>query len=221
MSSRGTVRSDGMFRTRTFKLVALLFAAPALLVLMLAGPAPAGTITYIPQTVYYTYCFSHPPAARIASGDTVITKTRDASNDAFRPTMKTIAEGNLDLSRVNPQTGPFYVEGAEPGDTLKVHLDKVTPNRDWGCGAAIPYFGAHALEYKTMMVTPPVEDTLFIWQLDRSRNMAVLNMPKSKIGRVEVPIRGFFGTIGTAPYGKECISSLVPGRSEERRVGKE
>src|SRR5437016_11356009 len=41
--------------------------------------------------------------------------------------------------------------------------------------------------------------------------MAVLNMPKSKIGRVEVPIRGFFGTIGTAPYGKECISSLVPG----------
>ena len=56
-----------MFRTRTFKLVALLFAAPVLFVLMLAAPAPAGTITYIPQTVYYTYCFSHPPAARIAS----------------------------------------------------------------------------------------------------------------------------------------------------------
>src|SRR5438128_479426 len=169
------------------------------------------TITYNPQTIYFTYCYSHPPAERIASGDTVITKTRDASNDAFRPTMKTIAEGNLDLSRVNPQTGPFYVEGAEPGDTLKVHLDKVTPNRDWGWGGAIPYFGALAPEYKTMMVTPPVQDTLFIWQLDRSRNVAVLNMPKSKIGRVEVPIRGFFGTIGTAPYGKECISSLVPG----------
>ncbi|TMG01526.1 MAG: acetamidase, partial [Chloroflexi bacterium] len=46
---------------------------------------------------------------------------------------------------------------------------------------------------------------------DRSRNVAILNMPKSKIGKVEVPIRGFLGTIGTAPYGKECISSLVPG----------
>ena len=200
-----------MVHARPLKLVAALLAAPLLFVLMLSLPAAAKTITYTPQTIYFTYCYSHPPAERIASGDTVITKTRDASNDAFRPTMKTIAEGNLDLSRVNPQTGPFYVEGAEPGDTLKVHLDKVTPNRDWGWGGAIPYFGALAPEYKTMMVTPPVQDTLFIWQLDRSRNMAVLNMPKSKIGRVEVPIRGFFGTIGTAPYGKECISSLVPG----------
>ncbi len=200
-----------MFRTRTFKLVALLFAAPALLVLMLAGPAPAGTITYIPQTVYYTYCFSHPPAARIASGDTVITKTRDASNDAFKPTDRTLAAGNLDLSRVNPQTGPFYVEGAEPGDTLKVHIDKIGLNREWGWGGAIPYFGALAPEYKTMMVTTPVEDTLFIWQLDARRNVGTLNMPKSKIGKVEIPLRPFFGTIGTAPYGKECISSLVPG----------
>ncbi|HEY3124900.1 MAG TPA: hypothetical protein VGK70_12685, partial [Thermoanaerobaculia bacterium] len=106
-----------MVHARPLKLVAALLAAPALFVLMLSLPAAAKTITYIPQTIYFTYCFSHPPAARIASGDTVITKTRDASNDAFRPTMKTIAEGNLDLSRVNPQTGPFYVEGAEPGDT--------------------------------------------------------------------------------------------------------
>lgn len=200
-----------MFRTRTFELVALLFAAPVLFVLMLAVPATAGTITYIPQTVYYTYCFSHPPAARIASGDTVITKTRDASNDAFKPTDRTIAAGNLDLSRVNPQTGPFYVEGAEPGDTLKVHIDKIGLNREWGWGGAIPYFGALAPEYKTMMVTAPVEDTLFVWQLDSRRNVGTLNMPKSKIGKVEIPLRPFFGTIGTAPYGKECISSLVPG----------
>src|SRR5271156_4001230 len=44
-------------------------------VLTLAGPIAAKTITYTPQQFYYTYCFSHPPAARIASGDTVITKT--------------------------------------------------------------------------------------------------------------------------------------------------
>jgi acetamidase/formamidase len=185
--------------------------SPALFVLLLAVPAPAKTITYIPQTIYFTYCFSHPPAARIASGDTVITKTRDASNDAFKPTDKTLAAGNLDLSRVNPQTGPFFVEGAEPGDTLKVHIDKISLNREWGWGGAIPYFGALAPEYKTMMVTPPVTDTLFIWQLDARRNVGILNMPKSKIGKVEIPLRPFFGTIGTAPYGKECISSLVPG----------
>ena len=99
-----------MVHARPLKLVAALLAAPALFVPMLSSPAAAKTITYTPQTIYFTYCYSHPPAERIASGDTVITKTRDASNDAFRPTMKTIAEGNLDLSRVNPQTGPFYVE---------------------------------------------------------------------------------------------------------------
>ena len=200
-----------MFDSRTLKLAAVLLVWPVLLVLVLSLPTSAKTVTYKPQTVYFTYCHSHPPAAPIASGDTVGTNIRDASNDAFQPTMKTSAEGKLDLSRVNPQTGPFYVEGAEPGDTLKVRLDKVTVNRDWGWGGALPYFGALAPEYKTMMVTAQVQDQLFIWRLDRSRNVAVLNMPKSKIGKVEVPIRGFLGTIGTAPYGKECISSLVPG----------
>ena len=174
------------------------------------GPVFAKTVNYVPQQIYFTYCFSHPPAARIASGDTVVTKTRDASNDAFKPTDKTLAP-SLDLTRVNPQTGPFFVEGAEPGDTLKVHIDKISLNRDWGWGGAIPFFGALAPEYKTMMVTPPVPDQLFIWRLDARRNVGILDMPKSKIGRVEIPLRPFFGTIGTAPPGKECLSSLVPG----------
>src|SRR5438093_12744943 len=103
-----------MVHARPLTLVATLLAWPSLFVLMLSLPATAKTITYIPQTIYFTYCHSHPPAARIASGDTVITKTRDASNDAFRPTMKTIAAGTLDLSRVNPHTGRFSVAGSGP-----------------------------------------------------------------------------------------------------------
>src|SRR5205814_6981835 len=70
---------------------------------------------------------------------------------------------------------------------------------------------ALAPEFKTMMITPPVQDRLYVWKLDARRGVAVLEMPKSKIGKVEVPVRPFFGTIGTAPSGKECISSLVPG----------
>jgi len=103
------------------------------------------------------------------------------------------------------------VEGAEPGDTLVVHIDSIEPNRDWGWGASIPGFGLLAPEYKTAMVTPTAPDRLFVWHLDRNRKVATLDMPKSKIGRVEVPLRPFFGTIGTAPAGKECISSLNPG----------
>ena len=179
--------------------------------MMLGRPAAAEVLRYDPgDTVYFTYCYAHPPALHMKPGDSVITRTRDASNDAFAPTDTTLAP-KLNLAKVNPQTGPFYIEGAEPGDTLVVHLDKIEFNRDWGWGGSIPYFGALAPEYKTMMVTPAAPDHLFVWHFDRSRNVAVLDMPNSKIGRVEVPLRPFFGTIGTAPAGKECISSLVPG----------
>jgi len=188
----------------------------AALLLSIAGlpvirPAQAAEVRYDPgDKVYFTYCHSHPPAMRINSGDSVITTTRDASNDVFSVSDKTVS-AKLDLTKVNPQTGPFYIEGAEPGDTLEVHIDSIDLNRDWGWGALIPYFGLLAPEYKTAMVTPAVPDHLFIWHLDKNRKVATLDMPNSKVGKVEVPIRPFFGTIGTAPAGKECISSLNPG----------
>jgi amidase len=184
-----------------------MFTAVALAAL----PAVAAEVEYDPQdTVYFTYCHAHPPAIRIKPGDTVSTRTKDASNDAFSPSDKTISP-KLDLTKVNPQTGPFYIEGAEPGDTLVVRIDEIELNRDWGWGGSIPYFGALAPEYKTAMITEPVPDRLFVWRLDRDRNVGILDLPNSKIGRVEVPLRPFFGTIGTAPAGKECWSSLTPG----------
>ena len=180
--------------------------------LVLGGAAVAAEIKYDPgNDVKFTYCYSHPPVARIKPGDTVVTSTRDASNDVYGVNDKTLFP-KLDLTKVNPQTGPFYIEGAEPGDTLVVHLDKIDFNREFGWGGSIPYFGALAPEYKTMMITPPVPDRLFVWKIDRSRRVATIDLPNSKIGKVEVPLRPFFGTIGTAPGGKECISSLVPGQ---------
>src|SRR5262252_10052481 len=198
---------------RTTEVTRLLSAAFGLstAALALAWPAVAAEVRYNPgDKVYFTYCYAHAPAARIKPGDTVITSTRDASNDAFSVSDKTVVP-KLDLTKVNPQTGPFYIEGAEPGDTLTVHIDSIELNRDWGWGASIPYFGLLAPEYKTAMVTPPAPDRLFIWRLDKGRKVATLDMPNSKIGKVEVPLRPFFGTIGTAPAGKECISSLIPG----------
>jgi amidase len=177
----------------------------------LAGPSLAAEHKYDPgDNVKFTYCYAHQPALRIKSGDSVVTSTRDASNDAFAPADKTVFP-KLDLSRVNPQTGPFYIEGAEPGDTLEVHIDKIDLNREWGWGASIPYFGALAPEYKTAMITAPAPDRLFVWKLDKAKKTGTIDLPNSKIGKVEVPLRPFFGTIGTAPAGKECISSLVPG----------
>src|SRR5690348_8589426 len=198
--------------TRSKSGLAMLAALPVVLAALCRPPAAvAAQLQYDPgDNVKFTYCYAHPPVMRIKSGDTVSTRTRDASNDAFSPSDKTVA-AKLDLTKVNPQTGPFYVEGAEPGDTLVVHIDSIDLNRDFGWGASIPGFGALAPEYKTAMVTPAAPDRLFVWHLDKNRKVGTLDLPNSKIGKVEVPLRPFFGTIGTAPAGKECISSLIPG----------
>lgn len=181
------------------------------LVMALAPSATAKTVRYDPKDkVFFTYCHAHPPVARIAPGDTVITSTRDAANDVFSPTDTTFYP-KADLAAVNPQTGPFYVEGAERGDTLVVHIERVTPNRDWGWGASIPFFGALEPEYKTAMITEPAPDKLFIWHFDAERKVATLDLPGSKVKKVEVPLRPFLGTIGVAPSGKECWSSITPG----------
>ena len=135
------------------------FLLSAALGLAVCGTAAAAEIRYSPgDNIQFTYCFSHPPVLRIRPGDSVITSTRDASNDVYSVGDKTIFP-KLDLTKVNPQTGPFFIEGAEPGDTLVVHIDKIDLNRDWGWGGSIPYFGTLAPEYKTMMITPPVQDT--------------------------------------------------------------
>ena len=190
---------------------AAIVALPMALAAFGTTPAPAAEHRYDPgDTVYFTYCHAHPPALRIRPGDTVHTRTKDAASDVFQPSDKTVFP-RLDLTKVNPQTGPFFVEGAEPGDTLVVKIDRIALNRDWGWGASIPYFGALAPEYKTAMITEPAPDRLFVWRLDRQRMIGTLDLPNSRIGKVEVPLRPFFGTIGTAPAGKECISSLVPG----------
>lgn len=200
-----------MFGTATKPKMAITVALSALFGSALTWSANAATVEYDPgDNVYFTYCYAHPPALRINPGDTVVTSTRDASNDVYT-TSDTTVFPKLDLSAVNPQTGPFYINGAEPGDTLVVHIDKIGLNRDWGWGGSIPYFGTLEPEYKTMMITEPAPDILYIWRLDLDRNVGILDLPKSKVGRVEVPLRPFLGTIGTALGGKECWSALTPG----------
>src|SRR2546422_10777870 len=106
-----------MVHARPLKLMAALLAAPALLVLMLSLPAAAKTITYNPQTIYFTYCYSHPPAERIACGDTVNTKTPSASHEALQLNLKTISVANLDPFRLTPRTCHLLLASAATGTT--------------------------------------------------------------------------------------------------------
>ena len=85
------------------------------------GQVRSETHRFTPQTFYNTYSAAHPPALRIRPGDRVSTKTVDASGVDWNG--KAVAAGG------NPETGPFYVEGAEPDDTLVVTFERIEPNR--------------------------------------------------------------------------------------------
>ena len=90
-----------------------------------AAPAQSPqTHRFTPTAFYTTYSFAHPPALRIRPGDRVVTKTIDAAGTDWNN--KPVSPGG------NPQTGPFYVEGAEPEDMLVVTIEKIDPNRATG-----------------------------------------------------------------------------------------
>ena len=78
---------------------------------------------YLPEN-YHLTIGPHDPVLSIKSGDTVYTKTVDAAGKDFN--------GQYVSVRGNPQTGPFFVEEAMPGDVLAVTLNKVRPNREDG-----------------------------------------------------------------------------------------
>jgi hypothetical protein len=81
-----------------------------------------------------------------------------------------LSSAKVDLRFVNPQTGPFYVEGAEPGDTLALHLVALEPARDWAASAAIPFFGGMTSTDRVVTLQDPLPDTTWIYELDRDRN---------------------------------------------------
>src|SRR5439155_5357197 len=95
------------------------FVMSALMLVALAR-LTADTHAFVPTAFYNTYSFAHPPALRIKPGDRVVTKTIDAGGVDWNG--KTVATGP------NPQTGPFYVDGAEPGDMIVVTIEKLETN---------------------------------------------------------------------------------------------
>ena len=95
----------------------------AIFPLVVVAPASSGaeTHTFVPSAFYNTYSASHPVALRVKPGDRVVTKTIDAAGVDWNG--KSVASGP------NPQTGPFYVEGAVPGDMLVVTFVRLETNR--------------------------------------------------------------------------------------------
>ena len=168
-------------------------------------------IEYTPTREQYAYTFGGASSAmRIKPG----TALRLWSDDAFGGALRSVddlSSAKVDLRFVNPQTGPFYVEGAEPGDTLVLHLVSLEPARDWGASATIPFFGGMTSTDRVVTLQDPLPDTTWIYDLDRARNTVAFAARHSD-HRIELPCEPMLGTVGVAPAGGEVRSSLVPDR---------
>jgi acetamidase/formamidase len=140
------------------------------------------------------------PVARVAPGESVEFDVSDASGSQLRASSTVADVGTLDFSKINPVTGPVFVDGAEPGDVLKITLLSFVPS-GWGWTANIPGFGLLADEFK--------EAALHVWRYDPAALAPAL------FGRwAKVPLKPFTGTIGVAP-AEPGLHSIVP----PRRVG--
>ena len=126
-------------------------------------------IEYTPTRDEYVYTFGGVASAmRVRPGTALRLWSEDAFNGVLR-SVDDLSSAKVDLRFVNPQTGPFYVEGAQAGDTLVLHLVVVEPARDWGASAAIPFFGGMTSTDRVVTLQEPLPDTTWIYELDRDR----------------------------------------------------
>jgi acetamidase/formamidase len=148
---------------------------------------------------YHTNFGPHAPVLHIQDGDTVLTTTVDAGG--YDKDGKEASPGG------NPQTGPFTIEGAEPGDTLAVHLDRLAPNRDKGfSGTVIAPWIVDAWDVRQLP-----EPKCGWWKVDRDAWTATLLEPETKLGRFTLPLFPMLGCFGVAPPNKQAINTGTSG----------
>ncbi len=168
-------------------------------------------IEFTPTREQYAWTFGGvEPVLRVRPGSVL----RLWSDDAFAGTLSSpehLSAERVDLTHVNPQTGPFYVEGAEPGDTLAIHVVDLTPARDWGASAVMPFFGGLTSTDRTAFLQDPLADTTWIYALDRAAGTVTFDARFSDM-TVALPLEPMLGTVGVAPPAGEVRTSLVPER---------
>jgi acetamidase/formamidase len=169
--------------------------------------APATNVVKYHATindVKYVYAVA-PPVAHLKSGDILETNTVDAFGNVIQKPSDPLSLVKGD----NPLTGPFYIEGAEPGDTLAVKILDLEVDSNQGVGAFAPGFGALNKTTYTPMLHTPLPEKIWFYPIDHATNTATFHALDSDFS-VKIPLHPFFGCIGVAPAGGEARSSIVP-----------
>jgi acetamidase/formamidase len=161
-----------------------------------------------PQQLRYTFGAAEP-LLTVRPGTVVELTTEDCFGGRVRG-VDDLPSQVCEFPYLNPVTGPIAVEGAEPGDTLAVHLVEIAPARDWAVSTTFPLFGALTATHQTAMLHEALEEVVWVYEVDRERGTCLFR-PRRGGPEVELPLDPMHGTIGVAPAGGEVFASITPG----------
>lgn len=158
----------------------------------------------------WTYTFGGvEPMATVRPGQVVSTWTMDCFGGRVSTTDH-LASERCDPRLLNPQTGPFHVDSAEPGDTLAVHFVSITPREAWGVSSTVPFFGALTATPMTAMLHEALTERTWIYDIDTT-DQVVRFLAADTAYSATLPLDPMHGTVGVAPPLGEVRSSLTPG----------
>ncbi len=172
---------------------------------------------FLSQRFHYTFG-PHAPTLRIAPGATLRVICPDSDNELgdgqlLRPDQRQRFEGGA-LFEGNPMAGPIFVEGAEPGDSLHVRIERIHLDRATGQTGLAP---GHGLLPSHLLVPPggrsepaPVPRHLYRWQIDQADGVAKLLNPLGD-RPIVVDLNPFVGCIGVCPRWGQSVSTLYSG----------
>ncbi len=154
---------------------------------------------FTPKT-YHRTLGAHEPVLQVGSGDTIITTTVDARGYD--------AAGEQVTEPGNPQTGPFFVEGAAPGDALAVRFERLAPTRRTGwTGSAV---AANVLDPDYVASERPGSETTE-WTIDAANSTARLSNAPQRLASLVLPLAPMLGCFGVAPANGQAISTSTAG----------
>ena len=169
--------------------------------------AGLNVVSFRPERSDYAWTFGGvEPVMKVKPGDVLEVWT----DDCFAGLVESVDDlPSKKITAFNPQTGPFYVEGAEPGDTLALHFVSIEPSRDWAVSTTFPLFGALTSTTRTVTLQDPLPELVWRYDVDRQGRIVHFEARNGDFA-TDLPLDPMHGTVGVAPAGGEARSSLVP-----------
>src|ERR1700687_6180346 len=186
----------------------MILACPFLAAAQAPPAAPKSDVDSYHATIdNVKYVFGvAPPVARLKPGNILEANSLDCLGNALQKPRDTFSLVKGD----NPLTGPFYIEGAEPGNTLVVHILDLQVDGKQGVGTFSPGFGAiNSTHYTPVLEKEPLPERIWFYPIDHAAKTATFQALDSNY-KVKIPLHPFLGCVGVAPANGEARSSLTP-----------